>query len=308
MSVDLLVIGETLLDFLPGGRGPMRSVTHYDVHPGGAPANVALGAARLGCSTGLISILGEDEFGRLLIDRLEAGHVDCSQVSVAAGVRTGLCFVTLDEQGERTFTHRGGDPFMGLEPAHIDAERVRSARILKFSASPFRVPHSTQAIHHALDHASGLVCCDPGSIPRAWGDPAEVYGRLLEVVSRIDIFKCSADESLLITGQETPEGAARQLVDWGVRVAIITLGEKGALWKTPTASGESPSPRVDVVDTTGAGDGFMAGLIARLAQAEEPRAQLQPERLASHIAFACQMGAAVTTQMGAVNGIPHRST
>ena len=64
MSVDLLVIGETLLDFLPGGRGPMRSVTHYDVHPGGAPANVALGAARLGCSTGLISILGEDEFGR----------------------------------------------------------------------------------------------------------------------------------------------------------------------------------------------------------------------------------------------------
>ncbi|MCA9548286.1 MAG: carbohydrate kinase, partial [Myxococcales bacterium] len=110
MTPDILVFGEALVDFVPTRRGRLRNVSGFELHSGGAPGNVAIGCARLGARAGLVSVVGDDEFGHFLRHAFQTEGVDVQQLRHAAGQRTGLCFITLDADGERRFTHRGGAP------------------------------------------------------------------------------------------------------------------------------------------------------------------------------------------------------
>ena len=167
-QIDLLVIGELLVDLLPTHRGPLSMTRDLQVHNGGAPANVAAGVSRLGADVAITSLVGNDQFGLLAIARLEEEGVDCTRVHTLDGVQTGLCFITLDQDGERTFTHRGGDPFSTLSSAALDEDALRRARCIEFSCAALRSEKSTAAIRRAIELTDGLVAFDPGC-PPAWG-------------------------------------------------------------------------------------------------------------------------------------------
>lgn len=302
--LDLLVTGETLVDFLPHHAGPLRAATGFELHGGGAPANVAIGAARLGARTGFLGVVGDDEFGWFLRQNFEREGVDVTGLRMALGVQTGLCFITLGADGERSFTHRGGaaHTLFGLED--VAPERVRPARALCFSSGVMRTQAGAQAMERLIDGWHGLITSDPGTFPKSWGDPVAARERLLPSLARCHVVKCSSEETLFLTDEVDPRRAARRLVARGAELAVVTCGSRGAVFARAEDEGSVAAPATTVVDTTGAGDAFMAALLSRLARDHARPALLSVELLHEHLAFAARIGALACTRKGAVTGIP----
>ena len=301
---DLLVVGETLVDFVPLHRGRLRDAAGFELHSGGAPGNVAIGASRLGASVGFLGVVGDDEFGWFIRRRLTLEGVDVSRVRMSDEAQTGLCFITLDADGERSFLHRGGDAHSLLAPADVDPGYAARARAMCFSSGVMRTANGAAAIYALIDACDGLICSDPGTFPRHWGDPLVLHARLMPALKRCHVVKCSSDETLFLTDCREPEDAAQALVQTGAELAVVTCGPHGAVWARRDDSGRVSSPDVEVVDTTGAGDAFMAALLMRLSRESGTPAHLSAETLEAHLSFACAIGAAAVTRRGAVSGVP----
>ncbi len=302
--LDVLVIGEAIVDFVPLHRGPLRAARGFELHSGGAPANVAIGVRRLGGTSGLVSVVGRDEFGAFLLGSLQREGVDTRCVHALDDVQTALCFITLDADGDRSFLHRGGDPAVRLSPDHVDPEQVAGARIVKFSSGPLRTAGGADAVDRMLEHATGLVACDPGACPSHWASAETIARRLAEALSRCHVVKCSEVEAWDITGESDPETAAKRMVEQGAELAVVTLGAEGAVYARRADRGAVPAVPVEVVDTTGAGDAFMAALLFRLARDGARPVELPRKRLEEHLRFACQIGAGAVTRRGAIAGLP----
>lgn len=303
-GLDVLVIGEALVDFVPLHRGPLRDTQGFELHSGGAPANVAIGVCRLGGRAGLVSVVGDDEFGAFLLASLRREGVDTRSVHCIEGVQTGLCFITLDRDGERSFLHRGGDPAAKLSAKHVEPEVAADARIVKFSSGPLRTAAGVQAVERMIQASRGFVAIDPGGCPEHWASPVVVAGRVRALLPRCDIIKCAESEARDLTGLDDPARAAAALVDRGCGLAVVTLGADGALFARRDDAGRVEAPRVEVVDTTGAGDAFMAALMFRLARDGVAPAEMERGRLIDHLRFACEVGARAVTRRGAIAGLP----
>lgn len=301
---DLLVVGESLVDFVPLHRGRLRDAAGFELHSGGAPGNVAIGAARLGATVGFLGVVGEDEFGWFIRRRLTLEGVDVSRMRMSDAAQTGLCFITLDATGERSFLHRGGNAHALLAVGDIDPDYVARARAICFSSGVMRSPEGAAAIYALIEAAGGLICSDPGTFPTHWGDPLILRARLMPALERCHVIKCSSEEILFLADESDPEIGARKLVEIGAELAIVTCGPSGAIWARRDDEGRVSAPQVQVVDTTGAGDAFMAALLMRLSQEKISPAHLAVETLEAHIAFACAIGAAAVTRRGAVSGVP----
>lgn len=306
---DLLCVGEALVDFLPQERGPMRAVRHFAVTSGGAPANVAIGASRLGARVAFSGVVGSDEFGHFLRDALEGEGVDCSAVRHTRERKTGLSFIALDAGGERTFDFYGA-PSADMLLAPEDADVAPAARIVHAGSNTLLLPAGIDGTMRFLARgreAGAVISLDPNLRLHRWEQPAVLQALLAEMCPGADVVKIAAEEAAFVTGVQEPRAAARALVERGVALAVVTRGADGAVWARRSDEGAVSAPVVQVVDATGAGDGFMAGLLVRVA--EELRGGVRPdaipvERLRDHLAFACRVGAAVVGRLGAVAGLP----
>jgi fructokinase len=306
-DLDVLCFGEALVDLLPEARGGLEESGRFEVCAGGAPANVATGLARLGLRVGFRGVVGDDPFGRLLARRLGEEGVTCA-FRFAPERPTGLWFVALDAGGERTFfspnARFSADKL--LAPADVDRALLARARWLHCGSSAHVLPEGRAALRAAVAaaHELGtLVSFDPNVRLHLWDDVAPLRALVAEVLPRCDVAKVSDDEAELCTGAADPERAAERLVEMGVGLACVTLGERGALVRRGVDVVRVPAERVEVVDTTGAGDAFVAGLLAALARWPSPAEVPAPE-LERAAAFACRVAARVVTRFGAVAGLP----
>ncbi len=308
---DLLCVGEALVDFLPQERGRMRDVRHFAVTSGGAPANVAIGAARLGASVAFSGVVGADEFGHLLEDSLEGEGIDCGGLRKSAAGKTGLSFIALDERGERRFDFYGAPSAdMLLDLQDVDPARIAASRIVHAGSNTLLLEPGVEATRRflALGRESGaVISLDPNLRLHRWREPDRLRLLLDELCAGADVVKIAAEEAAFVTGAEAPGEAARELVRRGVGLAVVTRGAAGAVWARAGDEGAVAAPQVALVDATGAGDGFMAALLVRIA--EELRGGVRPEgipveRLRAHLGFAARVGAAVVQHLGAVAGLP----
>lgn len=309
--LDVVIMGEALVDFLPTVRGRIRDVRNFEVHSGGAPCNVAVGVARLGASVGFIGVVGEDEFGHFLRGALTREGIDCERLRHTTEAKTGLSFIALDEQGERTFLfyRRPSADMLLAEEDPADAYLARG-RILHFGTNSLLLPAGVAAARRVVARgraAGALVSCDPNLRLHLWDDPGVLRRLLEELTAGCGVVKCSAEEAAFVTGSSEPAAAAAALVSRGAELAVITTGASGAVYARRQDAGRVAAPVVEVVDATGAGDGFMAGLLTRLSG--ELRAGLRPAaipatRLEEHLRFACRIGSAVCTRLGAATGLP----
>lgn len=310
--LDVVCMGETLVDFLPAETGRrVREVSSWTPHVGGSLANVSVGLARLGARSGLVSVLGSDEFGHFLCERIAAEGVDVSHVRQTKEARTGLVFISLDAQGERSFTFfrtRSAEFLLGEQDVH--PRFLERARVLHWGSNSLHLPEARAAMQRAVEimrSAGRIVSCDPNLRLHAWADPREPKGILERLLPLCTVVKLSEEEMPVVTGSSDAREALEFLRGMGVMLPVVTLGEKGAafLWRGEVV--RVPAPQVRVVDTTGAGDGFVAaflyGLTRRYADA---RALLgaTPESLTGLATFACRVGARVVEQLGAVPGLP----
>ena len=309
-ELDVVIMGEALVDFLPTTRGRIRDVRAFEVHSGGAPCNVAVGVARLGGKVGFVGVVGEDEFGHLLRNALERDGVDAGGLRHTSEAKTGLSFIALDEHGERTFLfYRRPSADMLLAERDADPAYLGRAGILHFGTNSLLLPAGVAAARALVAHGrarGAVISCDPNLRLHLWDDPEVLRALLGELTAACEVVKCSAEEAPFVTGADEPHEAAAALVARGAKLAVVTRGAGGAVWARAGDRGEAPAQAVEVVDATGAGDGFMAALLVRLSA--ELRGGVRPgaipaDRLTEHVRFACRVGSRVCTRLGAATAL-----
>lgn len=305
--VDVLSLGELLIDFVPTVSGvTLIEAPTFVKAPGGAPANVAVGLAKLGVSSGFLGKVGDDPFGRFLAATLAAEGVDTSALLFSREARTMLAFVSLTATGERDFMfYRHPSADMLYRPEEVPEALVRGARALHFGSislidEPCRSA-TLRAVHLARE-AGSLVSYDPNLRVALWPNPEAARAGILDAWPLADVIKISEDELTFLTGvSDLATGAARLLAPHQ-RLLVVTRGEGGCYFRTPDFDGEVPGFAVHAVDATGAGDGFVSGLLRGLLRA--PNATRDRVLLAEICRYANAVGAITTTTRGAIPALP----
>ncbi len=311
-ELDVLCVGEALVDFLPDGKGrKVRDVERWTRCSGGSPANVAIGTARLGARAAFLGVVGEDEFGHFLRGSLEREGVDTRWMRQTREARTGLAFVSIAEDGDRSFVfYRKPSAEFLLNAADVERADLERVRVVHFGTNSLLLPGAADAARSLVRRAREAGCvvsCDPNLRLHVWDDPERLRSLLKELLPGADLIKVAEDEAEFCSGEKDPEKAARALGAMGAQLAVVTLGPGGALWCRNGVVHQVPAPAVEAVDATGAGDGFVAGLLSKRSgalRAGRALEQLPDDELDQAMRFACRVGAAVVTRLGAVAGLP----
>jgi fructokinase len=307
---EVLCVGDLLIDFVPTVTGTgLIDAQAFQKAPGGAAANVAVGLARLGAKSAFMGMVGDDPFGHLLADTLRAAGVDTTSLRFTTKARTALAFVSLRADGEREFLfyrHPSADMLFG--PADVDTDAVEAASVLHFDSISLASESPRAACLFAADRALAagkLVSYDVNLRLPLWPDAATAAAGIRAGLAKAHIVKLSDDELEFLTGSRHPGAVREQLWHESLRLVTVTRGAAGSTWLTPTAQGDVSSVKVAAVDTTGAGDGFMAGLLAGLLR--DPELLAHPARLDRLCRFANVVGALTTTERGAIPALPTRA-
>ncbi|MDZ7705314.1 MAG: PfkB family carbohydrate kinase [Trueperaceae bacterium] len=299
-QLDVIALGEMLIDFVPTRRDlSLQDADTFERAPGGAPANVAVGLARLGLQSGFMGKVGDDVFGKLLVTTLEQNGVDTREIKYDSEARTALAFVSPQAKGERFMFYRHPSADMRHHPDEIDDAYVRSAKAFHFGSISLIVEPARSATLKAVTVAKDaglLISYDPNLRLALWHDETSARAGMRSAWPLADVIKISDEELLFLTGEQSDD-AARSLVTDNVKLLLVT-NEKGASYYTPDTSGRVPGFKVDVVETTGAGDAFMAGVLGGLVR--EPGAIREREGLEPLIRRANAYAALATTKRGAI--------
>ncbi len=307
MDTDICCLGELLVDFVGTGGDA------FHFCPGGAPANVAVGAARLGLRSALITCVGSDPFGDQLLAEIEREGVDISGAQRAATAFTTLAFVRIAEGGERSFFFaRSPGADTRLDEQYIPAGLVEGARVLHFGSLSLTHELCYRATMEAIRRARAagrLVSMDVNYRDTLWSSPHAAVKTIRTALPFVDILKVSEEEARLLTGLEDESAAALQLLDTGAKVALVTLGADGCLWASGGVVERLRAMPAKVVDTNGAGDSFMAAFLGALLWRAEGGAieRVGVESLRADCSFAVAAASITVTRSGAIPALPTRS-
>lgn len=317
-DLDILSFGEALVDFLPNQRGKLRHVDSFHRSIGGAPANLSVGLARLGRRVGLATNVGADEFGEYLRLALQGEGVDVSGVGRTEAAKTGVTFVSLDESGDRSFLFfREPSADMTVTADDVDEALVARSRVTHVGSNLMMKPEPRRATLTALRLAhehDRLTSSDLNIRLHLWDTPQDTRREVEGMLELLDLVKIN-DEELAFIGRGAPAEQVwvEQMRPRGVRALAVTHGALGAEFFCGDVHVRVDAPAVDVVDTTGAGDGFMAGLLAGICEIADDDADLREaiafwsaEQWRLILAFACTAGAKVCEELGATPGLPAR--
>ncbi|MGB9587258.1 MAG: PfkB family carbohydrate kinase [Armatimonadota bacterium] len=313
---EVVSLGEALIDFIPMESGvSLVDVSCFKKAPGGAPANVAAGLSKLGIISSFVGKVGDDPFGRFLARTFVESGVDISRMRFDPIHRTGLAFVSLTKEGVPEFMfYRNPSADMMLMSQDLDVDFIKSARVFHFgSITLISEPCKSAteaAIHHALE--GGLIISyDPNLRKPLWPSPEEARRGILSAMPYAHVVKVSEEELHFISEQAgIAEGANWLLTEYpNILLLAVTLGSQGAYYRTHREEGYVPAFAVEVVDTTGAGDGFVAGMLSSLVVAvSHPSdiADLDAHFLTNAFRFANAVAAITTTRAGAISALPTR--
>jgi len=305
----VLAHGELLIDFVPTVSGvTLIEAPAFIKAPGGAPANVAVGLARLGVSAGFLGQVGDDAFGRFLAQTLHDNGVDISTLKFSTEARTALAFVSLKADGERDFMfYRHPSADMLYSPADVDgdAAAIKAAKCFHYGSISLIGEPSRSAAFHAIELASkagALISYDPNLRLPLWPSAEAARVGMLSAWKHAHVIKVSEEELEFLTGLSDVTAAVKQLWHANLRALFITRGKDGCYYFTSKFNGAVGGFSVTAVDTTGAGDGFVAGILKGLL--DEPRGFDDEDVLRRLCRYANAVGAITTTKRGAIPALP----
>ena len=305
----VVCFGDLLMDFVPTESGlDFSDLPTFMPVPGGAAANVAVGLAKLGVQSQFLGKVGDEPFGHILIDTLKREGVNVGSIRLEAKARTALAFVALAKNGERDFMfYRHPSADMLFTPSEVDIAALEQTDIFHFDSISLASPQPRETAFFAADHAktSGkLISYDVNLRLPLWESAAQAKDGIMEGLKRADIVKLSDDELSFLTGNALPENVKQHLWHEGLRLVILTLGSEGCVAITDRGALTVPSISVDAVDTTGAGDGFVAGLLSGIVA--DTDVLNDDAALIKLSKFANAVGALTTTARGAIPSLPSR--
>ncbi|MBF4561230.1 carbohydrate kinase [Agreia pratensis] len=246
----VLVVGESLIDVIDD-RTETRGL------PGGSPMNVAVGAARLGQAVVLNTAIGSDRWGRRLARHLSKSGVVLTESSFRDGP-TSTATARIQEDGSALYS-------FNLQWA-LTGSALPSADILHFGSIAAFVEPGASTLLQSLESVSSIVTFDPNIRPEIYASAAAARSRFLECARLSSIVKLSDEDAKWLYPNLSADEAISQILKLGPGLVILTCGAQGALFQTGFDKVSIPTPRLDVVDTIGAGDAFMSGLIHKLAE------------------------------------------
>src|SRR5262245_9407961 len=305
-SPDVLCLGELLIDLVPEPAGsPLDQSRSFRIAPGGAPANVAVALTRLGARAGFIGKVGNDPLGRLLQKTLTENQVDLSSFQFSRESLTRIALVTYDWNEHQRFLFYGNADVQ-LGPRDIRESYIRSAKFFHFgSISLINEPSRSStlaALRFARKH--GLtISFDPNLRPALWPNLNVARKTILDTIKLCDILKVNQSEWEFLFPGKRFENSFFLLKKQGVQLAAMTCEAKGSMLATEHGAVAVPTRRVKVADTTGAGDGFVAGLLHQLAKRQDSENFSQPELKRSG-KFANAVGTLTCTKPGAIPAFP----
>jgi len=307
LTPEVVGIGEVLVDFVATAPVSYLEASAFQKCFGGAPMNTLVGVARLGSSSGAIAAVGDDPFGQFLVQELRKNDVDTSHVKTKKGMRTTLAFVANEPKtGERSFIFyrrpwvRGtADNALSIED--VDLDYASNAKILHVSGFSLSQNPSRKAVLSAVKHvkrAGVKVSFDPTLRIDVWNSERAIRRLYSQMLSLSDIATFSREEAAFIFRTNNPEKAAEAALRCGAKVVGVKLGSDGALLQTNENQRlYAPAFRVRAVDTTGAGDGWNAGLLVGLLKGWD---------LDTCLTVANAVGALVVTKPGAITALPYK--
>ena len=288
---DIFVVGSLNADLVvksPRFPQPGETISGGDLQiiPGGKGANQAVAAARQGVKTTMLGRVGSDSFAPFLIDNLKANQVDTSHV-IADSSATGTAIIVVDANGQNSIVLSPGANG-NVSPADVDSASFSNSKLLLLQ---LEIP--TPTVLHAAQQAraNGLTVIL---------NPAPAKPLPAELISTVDILIPNESELSLLTGlpvndADSAERAAKEIMKQGVKTVIVTLGSKGALLVTAQQTTQVDTYKVNVVDTTAAGDAFIGGFASAL---------LSGKSLEDSVRHGCACGALATTKFGAQPSLP----
>ena len=306
----VLCLGEVLFDCLADQLGrKLEEVESWTPYPGGAPANVACALVKLGTSAGFIGAVGKDEPGNELVQLLAEVGVDTSGVQYHLSAPTRRVYVVRSTAGDRNFAGFGEYDTAEFADTHLkDSEMPLSlfegADFLVLGTLELAYPESGKAVHRALELAAQYdlkVVVDVNWRPVFWKNPDIAPEVIRQILKQVDFLKLSKEEAQWLFNTSDP-GAINYRVD-GVEGVLVTDGENGCAYCLSENEGKIPAFAIPVVDTTGAGDGFLAGFIHQLAK-QGIQSLSDGQTAKKIVTYASAVGALTTTKAGAIASQP----
>lgn len=309
---DVLCMGELLAEFVSTQANvSLVDSPGFIKAPGGAPANVAVALQRLGTSAGFAGKVGDDPFGIFLHQCLEAEGVDTRFLLVDPRARTTMVFVAVWADGHKDLCfYRNPGADMMLSTAEINPALLEGVRCFHYGSISFIDEPAASAQRKTLDlaRARGLmISYDPNYRPTLWPSVEQAQAVIRDGFHFCHLAKISQEEWQVATGHTDLRLGAQAVLAQGVELLVISRGEQGSVATNGEYWIEQPAFPVQVVETTGAGDGFMAAMIARLLPERERTgslSKLSPDIVRPALRYATAVGALTCTRKGAIPALP----
>ena len=306
---DVIAIGELLIDFSQNSTDGDGYPT-LSAHPGGAPANYLAALSKFGKKTALVAKVGNDAFGKLLIGTLKSANINSENVVITSNCFTTLAFVTNDAFGDRSFSFArkpGADTLLSAD--EIDFSIIDNTKVVHFgtvgmTAEPSNSAH--KAVIEAAKSKGKLISFDPNLREPLWDNLDRAKEAMAWGLGIADIVKISDNEAEFLF-RLSPKAAAKHILShFPVKLVMVTLGKKGALFANKNAIGqvENYTDGINTVDTTGAGDIFGGSAMYKILEYNLSPDELNYEQLCDVCSFACKSASLSTTKFGGINSVP----
>lgn len=316
---DIITMGELLIDFIPSEKDcKLKDVNQFTKAAGGAPANVAAALGRIGCSVGFIGKVGNDAFGDFLQETMEEQGVNTWQIIRTDKAMTTLAFVSLQADGERDFAfYRKPGADMLLKEEEIDLDYINSAKIFHFgtiSLTDEPVSSTTKFLIKRAKENGALISFDPNIRLPLWNHNLEpLRQEYHDVLPDVDLLKFNLEELKQLYPEETgnPENQFSlddlrkitvPILKQGPEYIIITDGGNGSYFISKNNSFHVKTKNIKAVDTTGAGDAFMAGILSKILENND----LEKTDWRAALKRANKFGAITCSRYGAIPALPDR--
>ena len=304
---DITTFGEILIDFTWQGVNE-DGQTLFAQNPGGAPANVAVAAAKLGAHNAFIGKAGKDMHGEFLKSILENENVETAGMILDEKYFTTLAFVSVDEDGERSFSFArkpGADTKIEKEEINVDIldhTKVFHVGSLSLTEQPAR-DTTIYAIRRAKEKGS-IISYDSNYRASLWRDEETAKTQMRSLIPYVDIMKISDEETELLTDEAEPHKAAEILFQKGVKIVAVTLGSEGAYLYCKEGGAYIPGFISSAVDTNGAGDSFWGGFLYCISKAEKKPEFFTMEELKKYVRFGNAVASLCVERKGAIPAMP----